>query len=441
VSEQVPSNRELVERVRARDQDAFSAMVERFQRAVVGAALAVTRDPALAEDVAQEAFVAAWHDLRVRDPDRVGPYLAAIARNLARSAARRGARRVAASERGTLPAPDPAPTPHDEVARREDRALVRACLDEVPAAHREALVLFYLEDQSVEQVAQVTGASEALVKQRLSRGRRALKSGVADRLGAALDRARPSRAFTAAVLAATSAAGAREAAAASAAGKVVLSMTMKKSAAAVLGVAIAGGVAWHGVRDGGEPVPSSARPAQLTSAAPPSAAIPATSGAPASGALASRGAPAVRRLPDRGAREELLARIRQAQRQRASRGGVARATPADVPTRLGPPGELDKDYVRSSVRELLPMVRECYEAAREHTPDLGGRIAVTFTIEGEPEIGGVIGSSQIDQAQTTVADPPMLECVQETMYAIEIDPPPGGGVVTVTYPFEFRAVE
>src|SRR5690606_21221931 len=110
-----PSDAELGARVKARDRDGFAALVASYQAAVVGAALAITRDAALAEDLAQEVFVAAWRDLgRLRDAGRVGPYLVAAARNHARSAVRRRARRAAAGERGAPPPPEPAPTPHDE---------------------------------------------------------------------------------------------------------------------------------------------------------------------------------------------------------------------------------------------------------------------------------------------------------------------------------------
>jgi len=64
-------------------------------------------------------------------------------------------------------------------------------------------------------------------------------------------------------------------------------------------------------------------------------------------------------------------------------------------------------------------------------------VVADFTIEGEPEVGGVVGESAIQK--TGIHDPAVLECIQETMYALEIDPPAGGGVVHVTYPFKFAA--
>ncbi|HUS64979.1 MAG TPA: AgmX/PglI C-terminal domain-containing protein, partial [Kofleriaceae bacterium] len=106
-----------------------------------------------------------------------------------------------------------------------------------------------------------------------------------------------------------------------------------------------------------------------------------------------------------------------------------------------PAADLDKDVIRSSVRALLPMIQECYEEGLERAPSLQGDIVVHFTIDGEPEVGGVIGESSIVTESTTLVDPQVLECVQETMYGIEIEPPSGGGVVEVTYPFRFSTTE
>jgi hypothetical protein len=58
-------------------------------------------------------------------------------------------------------------------------------------------------------------------------------------------------------------------------------------------------------------------------------------------------------------------------------------------------------------------------------------------IEAQGGVGGVVSESAIDDASSTIADAGMRECVTQTMYALEIDPPTGGGTVHVTYPFTF----
>lgn len=72
------------------DASAATAFVRRFQGSVFGLALSVTRDPSLAEDVAQEAFVRAWKAAATYDPGRasVATWLLTITRNTAVDAVR-----------------------------------------------------------------------------------------------------------------------------------------------------------------------------------------------------------------------------------------------------------------------------------------------------------------------------------------------------------------
>lgn len=422
-----------MDRCRAGDRAAFGELVERHQNMVFAVALAAARERSRAQDIAQEAFVGAWRDLgKLRDPERFGAWVAGIARNVARGQTRTWARRQREAERAPPPATTDERTPFDEVAAREDHDLLGACLAKLDVAHREALILFYLEGQSIAQVSARLGLDEALVRQRLSRGRKALRGTWAERLGPALERARPGAAFTAAVVAAVSVPALTHAA--PAAGKALVGMTMtKKVSVAIAVAALGGGVTWYQVD-------------RAAGASGASEAAPIAAAATASPPPGSAAAPRVRRLAA-GERSRLLQRISAARAAPAPAPERtydyaptdmhrARATPAAPPPAL-PPGDLDKDYIRASVRELLPMIQECYEEGLERVPDLEGTITVHFTIDGEPEVGGVIGESSIVDSDTTLTDRQVLDCVQETMYGIEIQPPTGGGIVNVTYPFAF----
>ena len=412
---------ELVARSRRHDAEAFGALVERHQRLVFGVALARCQDPALAEDVAQEAFVAAWRDLdRLRDGERVGTWVAGIARNLAANAARQRARHAEAPGAVDPPA---VPTPQDEALAREDRELLQRALADMPEAHRETLVLYYMEGQSINAIADALGIREDLVKQRLSRGRKALRDSVTSRIETALTRVRTSPSFRAGVITAIAAGGAREAKAATA-GKVITMFAAKKVVIAGAAVALAGGALWLGTR-------ASADKPKAASAAKPAA----VATAPGETHMVRRFAnPAVERPP-------LVEAIRRAQEARKhAAGATASSTPGakgPAPTLPGDNGDLDKQYIRAAVKELIPMLQECYEAGLATNRKLAGKVVIEFTIEGEPEVGGVVGESKVDPSATTLSDPAVLECLQETMYALEIQPPAAGGSVHVRYPFEF----
>src|SRR5438309_6960985 len=104
------SDAELVHAARRGDKRAFVEIVARHQAMVCGIALGILGDFAASEDAGQEAFLTAWrkfHDLR--EPERLRPWLARIARNAALGQLRRKRGHDALDER--LVVVDPSPTP------------------------------------------------------------------------------------------------------------------------------------------------------------------------------------------------------------------------------------------------------------------------------------------------------------------------------------------
>ncbi len=144
----------------------------------------------------------------------------------------------------------------------------------------------------------------------------------------------------------------------------------------------------------------------------------------------------------RPARDRLLGMIRAARRRRAAKRRAGETAPAEGPASFAEGAtsadpRVQKAYIRSRVGERVPLARECYDQFLERAPDTQGRGTAPFTIEGEPGVGGV-GTSERDEATMTIHDPEFAACVQETRFAIEVDPPPAGGEVRVISPFEFR---
>ncbi|MEZ4365730.1 MAG: hypothetical protein R2939_05520 [Kofleriaceae bacterium] len=115
----------------------------------------------------------------------------------------------------------------------------------------------------------------------------------------------------------------------------------------------------------------------------------------ASTTTAEAAPPSGRRTGDRPARDRVAEAIRLARGRRVGApapGAEAVAQPAAAAPTLPPAaGTLDRDTIRDAVKEMVPLITECYEAALEQRPDLKGSLVVEFTIEGEPDIGGVVG--------------------------------------------------
>ncbi|MGO9914583.1 MAG: sigma-70 family RNA polymerase sigma factor [Isosphaeraceae bacterium] len=183
---------------------AFEAVVGRYQALVCAVAYSACGNLAQSEDVAQETFWTAWRQRASLDqPGRLGSWLCGIARNLGKNARRKASRPAESAAALTVATAlsDDRPGPAEAAVSREEESLVWKALEQIPAAYREPLILFYREDQSVADVAGAMDLTEDAVKQRLSRGRGMLREQVAELIEGGLRRSRPGRKFTVAVMA------------------------------------------------------------------------------------------------------------------------------------------------------------------------------------------------------------------------------------------------
>jgi RNA polymerase sigma-70 factor (ECF subfamily) len=174
--------RELVERARAGDRDAFDALIRTRIDAVYRTSLAILGDPSDAADATQETFVSAWrHCNALRDPHLFDAWLGRINVNACRQQLRRRGRASVREVR--LVDPDdpgePASTDRavdDRTADADvfDRAFGRLSVDD-----RALLVLHHLQECPVAEIAAVLGSPKGTIKSRLHRARAALESALA----------------------------------------------------------------------------------------------------------------------------------------------------------------------------------------------------------------------------------------------------------------------
>jgi RNA polymerase sigma-70 factor, ECF subfamily len=171
------SDEELVAAMAQGDRDAFGELYRRRRPDVYRFAVHMTGDPAAAEDVTQDVFMAVIHDARRYDPHRaaVVSWLLGIARNHAR-------RRLSADRpRGPL-ADGPgdgltiSPDPVAGLTRERQIARLRQALHALPVAYREAVVLCDLQELSYADAADSLGCALGTVRSRLHRGRAMLAS-------------------------------------------------------------------------------------------------------------------------------------------------------------------------------------------------------------------------------------------------------------------------
>jgi RNA polymerase sigma-70 factor (ECF subfamily) len=153
------------------DHEAFAVLVRRYQGPVFRLMLRFTRDEEEAAELAQEAFVKAFERLGSFDGKRrFFTWLYTLSLNMARDHARKSAR-TPAGNRETERIED---SRHDPLASLEAAGALQA-LRELPPKYAEALALRYIEDMSLNAVAETLGLSMSAAKMRVHRALRLMR--------------------------------------------------------------------------------------------------------------------------------------------------------------------------------------------------------------------------------------------------------------------------
>jgi RNA polymerase sigma-70 factor, ECF subfamily len=155
-----------------RELSDFGAFYERTYDTAFRTALGIVRDPALAADVTQDAFVAAYrHRRRYRGDAPSTAWLHRIIVNQALAALRR--------RRPTAPVGDLSPwTTPDDAGGTVARMDLLQALDILPARHRAAVILRYYHDYDYAAIAHILGTTPTNVGAMLSRALSRLRVGL-----------------------------------------------------------------------------------------------------------------------------------------------------------------------------------------------------------------------------------------------------------------------
>jgi RNA polymerase sigma factor (sigma-70 family) len=179
---------DLVEAVRAGDDFAFEELYLRYRPRIAAYVRRKVRDPARAEEIAQDAFFSALRRMRATDTEiAFKPWIFEIARNAAIDHWRRTSRaeelsvdedeRLRQSDRIRLTT---AAGPDSALAEKERFEHLRGAFDELSEVHTRILVLRELEGLSYREIAERLELTESSVQSALFRARRRLESEYAD---------------------------------------------------------------------------------------------------------------------------------------------------------------------------------------------------------------------------------------------------------------------
>ncbi|MEO6811086.1 MAG: sigma-70 family RNA polymerase sigma factor [Isosphaeraceae bacterium] len=159
------------------DREAFGALVEQFQRTVYAVCLGRLGNPNEALELTQEVFLHVMRRIdQLREPERFAGWLRQVA---ARMAINRATRRVAllSVEDEVLDgASGHRADPLDELIRRERAEQLWEALAQLKPMDREVLVAFYIQEQSLLEIAEQFDVPIGTVKRRLHTARKRLKT-------------------------------------------------------------------------------------------------------------------------------------------------------------------------------------------------------------------------------------------------------------------------
>jgi RNA polymerase sigma-70 factor (ECF subfamily) len=166
-------HRELVDRAKRGDEEAFDALARTVGDRCMGIAHRILRDSHLAEDAVQAALIVAWRELRtLRDPDRFEPWLHRILINQCYAEARRRARWSA--DIRLLPIDGSAEAPG--ILSVDDRDQLERAFRRLTLEQRAVIVLHHYLDLPLPDVAVRLDVPLGTAKSRLHHARAALRA-------------------------------------------------------------------------------------------------------------------------------------------------------------------------------------------------------------------------------------------------------------------------
>lgn len=162
----------LALRCQTNEPDAFSDLVSVMELPLLYYATKISGSKDRALDILQETWIRALRGIRkLKDPGSLRPWLYRIVHGIAVDHIRQSAAR----ERSEITGIELPEIAQDTSFDSDDEAEVHRALDELEPRHREVLVLYFLEEFSISEIAAVIGVPEGTVKSRLHYAKKAMR--------------------------------------------------------------------------------------------------------------------------------------------------------------------------------------------------------------------------------------------------------------------------
>ena len=181
---------ELIQKAQTGNREAFDLLVESYYQRMVRTAMRIVRNDDDAQDVVQQAFLAAWINIeKFRGDSAFSTWLTRIVMNEGVGMLRKKSRQfvelneaVADSNESMMPLAALGEDPEQMLQRRERERLLHLSVGEVKPVYRPAMRLRLEHDMSLEEISSRLKMPVNTVKVHLHRGRRSMKNFLEERL-------------------------------------------------------------------------------------------------------------------------------------------------------------------------------------------------------------------------------------------------------------------
>jgi len=174
----VEKDSDLVQQTLQGDKDAYGKLVTKYQAAVYGLCFHLVGNFTDAQDLAQEAFVQAYLSLhQLREPDKFASWLYSVTANICKMWLRKRRVEITSLDEVARKAElsSESPSPHEAVAKKEQRLAVQRAIASLSEKNRLAVTLYYMDGLSHKEISEFLDVSVNTLKSRLHRARLQLK--------------------------------------------------------------------------------------------------------------------------------------------------------------------------------------------------------------------------------------------------------------------------
>ena len=168
------SDESLIARIAQGDRPAMEALFTRYRVRVFRFVLRMVRNEAIAEELNSDVFLDVWRQAGTFEGrSAVSTWIFSIARFKALTVLQRRPEEKLDDESADA-IEDDADDPEVALAKKDKAAVLRQCLEQLSAEHREIVNLVYYHEKSVEEVGKIIGIPQSTVKTRMFYARKQL---------------------------------------------------------------------------------------------------------------------------------------------------------------------------------------------------------------------------------------------------------------------------